>query len=200
MEVYLQDLDLHTVVEDFISHHPFNMSNFQFAFACIECYWYMIKDNDVRSTEIDDLLTTIGSQHPSAWSDTIKHEILPKFLPWISRNRFAKVKKSSKPPPVHSASDLGRIVGEVCRHCIMHGRDKANCKLVNKSLNVSAYTRDELAEVLRNVFANYFGAAYRHLASKQKLNMLRLEDINPIPSIFLAPSSGQLSVKDDKKN
>lgn len=207
LEIYFEDLDRQNVDEDFITDHPTTMTSFQYYQTCQELYWYLIRDNDPKDKDIAAVLAAIGLEHPNALSNVIRHEFLYQFLPWTLVQQLPTL-VNQKSPPVRSDKELGIVVVEVCRHCIAHGRDKKIRMLLQNTLNQSGYSRDDLTEVLRAVYASYINAAYRvlvaqdnlkklnNLKSPDSLNNLRIRERNPVPSIFQAPASGIVSFND----
>ena len=197
MESYFQDLDAPNVDEDFIVDHPSTMTNMRYVDMSLDIFSFLLKHNTASKSDIDVVLTSLGTGHPKALQHAIQHEFLHQFLPIKLQKQFP----ASRYPftgmvTTQSMTDieLGQLVVELCRHTIIHHAHVR--RLVLTRLKLSAYSRNELTEVLRAVYSDLIRPAYHVLVARQNYWIkLRMRERNPVPSIYQAPATAMISFR-----
>lgn len=193
MEMYLQDLQQPYIDEDAIVDHPTTMTNLHHDGLCVDTFTYLLRDDTAPSGDVTAVLTAVGAGHPMGLHHAHKHEFLYQFLPYPMRKQLYHGKSypfTGVNVPKLTDAELGEVIVGICRHLITHGRDKDVRTLVQKNLNISSYTDDQLTELLRTVYWDLIRLVYKKLLSSKPANdwmKLRARERNPIPSIYQAP-------------
>lgn len=154
----------------------------------------MVKEKSAPQSDVDAVLSCIGSGQSQALLDALNHEVLHQFIPEKLQKKFPARKFPFTKMKIILLSDRDSgVVVEICRHTHIHCKDPNVRKLVLNRLKVASYSREELTEVLRMVYPNFIRDAYTVLVVQGNWAKLKVRERLPIPSIHLAPASALVS-------
>ncbi|CAN6246171.1 unnamed protein product [Urochloa humidicola] len=158
--------------------------------VCSEACRFLIKGwSGVKRSDRVRILKAIGTAKPDVLSDCLKHEILHQFLPKYLQDiypyqdyPFANISIIAL-----GVEQAGMAIVEVCRHSGIHAEDRHVRSLVFSRLNITAYSRDDMTDLVRAAFPNFLRDGYNEMVLTGHWDKLKIKERLPIPTLYSAP-------------